>query len=814
MTTRKIRKLKNGKTYILWRGKKKFVPAEITQKQLAQFIRILEKKKKLKKPNKKQNNSGVRQTANPKIYNYFPNTGVPAGPVPFVPQAVRDADFLNQTEINKVKKERDDINNKYRGLLQRMGYHDPSAPDLDNLFDAVKPPKRLPINPVDNPHLQGVHPDAVANFIERQSDIGAEPELQPEAEKEKVKVAVRGSDIAPVASLAIAGSDPSDEQLKAMFFHPKYGIPHSKVKQIQDDMFNETLEEYNQNRSDLISTRESAKKAKEEAEKLKQQTEQTQAERDALKAKELERLRKKYDAEFSRAKNRSLKFLTGQEKDAKKSSVLNDAQTEYKKRLEAYNKQHPDQDKYKPLTRPNLATLRATDLMTDWWKTHDDTVRDILLGDEEFGPIADEIRGTIKPVAGSENPSGKGKEGDGLFDDQIRTVMKKVPDFLGVWARDEIPKLIPKIHPNTRIGWIMNTDKHDQPGSHWVAILADGRKNGSHSIEYFDPLADEMHPDVQHALKQVADKIDPNMMMKLKTNHVKHQYDSTDTCGYHAMNFLIDRIQRNKTFPEASGFSDRIENKAGKYEHDIEELKKVPPFSYINYQHGTGVVDKVKEYGSRFIEAIKGPRSGAPPEVRNFIASHPQGKITDIKVHREPISAGITKVGNLITGGKLDQAKKELKYDNLFHLYMTFKVDGKPMLLEKNEVVRLKSGGRNGGETVSVSTPAGLTVEKFFEKGTKRMGNRFWSYDVANNNCQDFISSILSANGINNSSTNSFIKQDAKAIIKKLPKFAHKFANVLTNLASRVDIIRNGKGRSLLDQFRNIKARLEELRKK
>jgi hypothetical protein len=428
-----------------------------------------------------------------------------------------------------------------------------------------------------------------------------------------------------------------------------------------------------------------------------------------------------------------------------------------------------------------------------------------------------------QPVAGSDMPSagsdvqGKGKEsnGDGLFDDQIETVMKKVPDFIGVWARDEIiPELVPRVHPHTRVGWIMNTDKHNQPGSHWVAILADGRKNGSHSIEYFDPLADEMKPDVQHALKQIADKIDPDMMMKLKVNHVKHQLDTTDTCGYHSMNFLIDRIQRGKSFPEASGFSDRIENKAGKYEHQIEELKKVPPFSYINYQNGAGVIDKIKEYGSRFIEAIKGPRSGAPPEVRNFIASHPQGKITDIKVHRDPISAGITKVGNLITGGKLEEAKKELKYDNLFHLYMTFKVDGKPMLLEKNEVVRLKSGSRNSGETISISTPSGLTVEKFFEKGVHKMGSKFWSYDVANNNCQDFISNILSANHINSSSANTFIKQDAKAIIKKLPKYAHKFANLLTNLASRADIIRNGKGRSILQQFKAIKARLREMKYK
>jgi len=46
---------------------------------------------------------------------------------------------------------------------------------------------------------------------------------------------------------------------------------------------------------------------------------------------------------------------------------------------------------------------------------------------------------------------GFGNTDSGLLDDQIQEVMKKVPDFLGVWASDEIPKLLPKIHPHSRI---------------------------------------------------------------------------------------------------------------------------------------------------------------------------------------------------------------------------------------------------------------------------------------------------------------------------------------------------------------------------
>ena len=57
--------------------------------------------------------------------------------------------------------------------------------------------------------------------------------------------------------------------------------------------------------------------------------------------------------------------------------------------------------------------------------------------------------------------------------------------------------------------------------------------------------------------------------MKLKVNRVKHQAEGDDvaTCGYHSMRFLIERLN-GKSFPQATGYDDRIVDKSGKYERE------------------------------------------------------------------------------------------------------------------------------------------------------------------------------------------------------------------------------------------------------
>ncbi|GAM23478.1 hypothetical protein SAMD00019534_066530 [Acytostelium subglobosum LB1] len=129
--------------------------------------------------------------------------------------------------------------------------------------------------------------------------------------------------------------------------------------------------------------------------------------------------------------------------------------------------------------------------------------------------------------------------------------------FEGVIASDQLDELEPK----QRMSFIMNLDKSNQPGSHWVACNIDAK--GDKSIEYYDSFGDDPSTDFLRRMKELVREIDPDVYLKFKVNRVIDQATNTDTCGYHAMRFLLNRY-RGVPFKEATGYSDvrREEKKA------------------------------------------------------------------------------------------------------------------------------------------------------------------------------------------------------------------------------------------------------------
>lgn len=189
--------------------------------------------------------------------------------------------------------------------------------------------------------------------------------------------------------------------------------------------------------------------------------------------------------------------------------------------------------------------------------------------------------GAAAAAASAGSQSGSGLKG-GMYDDQIQRGMHKYPEFKGVIARDQIAsKIMPHIHAGDKVGFIMNTDIASKPGQHWLAVYADATPHGSHSIEYYNPLADHLPPDIRADLKRIADKLAPHAMLKLKINQVKQQSNNSNNCGEFAMRFLMDRFN-GKPFSEATGWDDGLRHHAVmKNEAEIARLKRMPPFSHL-----------------------------------------------------------------------------------------------------------------------------------------------------------------------------------------------------------------------------------------
>jgi hypothetical protein len=150
-----------------------------------------------------------------------------------------------------------------------------------------------------------------------------------------------------------------------------------------------------------------------------------------------------------------------------------------------------------------------------------------------------------------------------MSDAEISTVMQPVkleqssndtkvnPSFLGVFAADEMHLVNPK--PNERSCWIMNTDVRGKPGEHWVAFYLDARPHGTHSVEYYDPLADPITNDWTVDLKRLLKTAYPyDRYLRYRYNEITDQSDTSSNCGEFCCKFLLDRL-KGHSFAKASG---------------------------------------------------------------------------------------------------------------------------------------------------------------------------------------------------------------------------------------------------------------------
>lgn len=82
------------------------------------------------------------------------------------------------------------------------------------------------------------------------------------------------------------------------------------------------------------------------------------------------------------------------------------------------------------------------------------------------------------------------------------------------------------------IGLVLNLDYHDEPGSHWVAVLLD---KSSRTLEYFDSFGDDAPPEVY----KLSERLPHGWSMVV--NKVAHQQKNSE-CGNYAINFIVQRI--------------------------------------------------------------------------------------------------------------------------------------------------------------------------------------------------------------------------------------------------------------------------------
>ncbi len=144
--------------------------------------------------------------------------------------------------------------------------------------------------------------------------------------------------------------------------------------------------------------------------------------------------------------------------------------------------------------------------------------------------------------------SGSGRS-TALWSNEIDDFFSEEPNYLGTIASDQIDELPEEIE--LPAGFVMNTDKSDQPGTHWVSVFIT-----PDSLEYYDSSGHGPDKHVIEQFKRLVERLQLPTLVKMKINKIAAQRASSNNCGYFAIRFLDSRFN-GVPFDEATEFRKR-----------------------------------------------------------------------------------------------------------------------------------------------------------------------------------------------------------------------------------------------------------------
>jgi len=192
-----------------------------------------------------------------------------------------------------------------------------------------------------------------------------------------------------------------------------------------------------------------------------------------------------------------------------------------------------------------------------------------------------------------------------------------------------------------------------------------------------------------------------------------------------------------------------------------------------------------------FVKGLVQPKQKPTASYTKMLNKYGNEPISNIAIIRTPIDINIEKFLNIISLGKLGKTKKELKYDELFHLGMVLRLsNGKNLVVEKtaNPTISDSFSVKSTTQSLPLTNyqPNSLTVSQLLERTRLSIGDfSYFRYSAEEYNCQRFLLDILRVNNISSEQAEKFIYQDAKAIFKGLPGYVEKVSRFITDLGSK-----------------------------
>jgi hypothetical protein len=213
--------------------------------------------------------------------------------------------------------------------------------------------------------------------------------------------------------------------------------------------------------------------------------------------------------------------------------------------------------------KPKSTTVYLWDQIND--KMKDKCNNEWCWVQQEFVKRIDneDIKNSYKPIMPK---SWKSNRFEWLNTDDIENVMSQYeqahPDFIfigpvpidfdkpygiGHCVVDELCKVnLAKLYKSgyRKLGIVFNLDPHDKPGSHWVCMFCDMKKNKG--LYYFDSYGMQPPKEVDILMKRLQNQAKLfNMKLKIRVNNVRHQYKNSE-CGVYCLFFITELLKGHR----------------------------------------------------------------------------------------------------------------------------------------------------------------------------------------------------------------------------------------------------------------------------
>jgi hypothetical protein len=171
-----------------------------------------------------------------------------------------------------------------------------------------------------------------------------------------------------------------------------------------------------------------------------------------------------------------------------------------------------------------------------------------------------------------------------------------------------------------------------------------------------------------------------------------------------------------------------------------------------------------------------------PPNVKDILNRRGDAIVNSIKIGRTPVQSAIQGILKTLS---------TVPYDNLFHLFIIFKTSKGEILFEKNARINASLIIPKSEDWYDLNNVPRMTLNDYIQNTKKFMKEKFFTYHQSTNNCQDFISGVLQANGIRDQNVYNFVKQDTTMIFKN-KGWLSGMAKGVTDLGGYADVVMQG----------------------